>query len=602
MYCFPTHVSRLANGMRDSRNASLRNPLIRRLIRTAAAAGLAVGAWALLSPAPVQAMSAATGEANADSALAFNQAQYTPITVTIDGNPVAIRWYKELCYVAKPVLMADAQVSMGGPAAPIANPRCGYQSMNIFVPERAINDQQTALYFAVNNGGWFASYVRASVTDGATFNSAISHVGAALKAGYVFIDVASRSRGIVAADGSYPGKSPAAIVDVKAAVRYLRLNDAAMPGNAERIVVNGTSGGGALVSILGASGNSRDYLPYLAEIGAAGIDQRGHSTIRDDVFAINAYCPITDLGNADLAYEWLYTTLDTRKTVSSDPDPKGSAEIAAKFSAYQRSLKLTNAGKPLTADTMLAAIQQEVLRSAETYMTAAPGNVIPDLGETMTFAARGGGGPPGAAGMGAVQIPPQSFINDWIDVDNATKKVVSIDMQKYLKFVTTQATLKPVPAFDPTGISTYTGMGGETNLFGTREQKYSNYTEFSWNHNDTRNDGIGQDDTGLTWAKLVRKPTTLVDDQVKLINPMSYIGTAADTAPYWYIRHGTRDRDTAFTVSINLSRALAADRSVADVNYRLAWNQPHAGNYDIPEVMQWIADSLKAANTQGGKR
>ena len=575
MYSFPT---------RDSRNAALSNPVGRRLSCTAAAAGLVVGAWLLMTPVQVQAASAA--DANV---LAFDNSRFIPLTVMIDGNPVAIRWYKELCYVAKPVLMADAQVSMGGTAAPIANPRCGYQSMNIFVPERAINDQQTALYFAVNNSGWVASHVRASVTDGATFNSATSQVGAALKAGYVFIDVASRSRGIVAADGSYPGKSPAAIVDVKAAVRYLRFNDVAMPGNAERIVVNGTSGGGALVSILGASGNSRDYLPYLAEIGAAGIDQRGRSTIRDDVFAINAYCPITDLGNADLAYEWLYTTLGTRKTVSSDPDPKGSAEIAAKFASYQRSLKLTNAGKPLTADTMLAAIQQE-------------GNVIPDLGETMTFAARGGGGPPGAAGMGAAQVLPQSFINDWIDVDNATKKVVSIDMQKYLKFVTTQATLKSVPAFDPTGISTYKGTSGESNLFGTREQKYSNYTEFSWNHNDARNDGIGQDDTGLTWAKLVRKPTTLVDDQVKLINPMSYIGTAADTAPYWYIRHGTRDRDTAFTVSINLSRALAADRSVADLNYRLAWNQPHSGNYDVPEAMQWIADSLKAANTQGGKR
>ncbi|GAA3503294.1 hypothetical protein GCM10019016_104040 [Streptomyces prasinosporus] len=54
------------------------------------------------------------------------------------------------------------------------------------------------------------------------------------------------------------------------------------------IVVNGTSGGGALASILGASGNSGEYTPYLAAIGAAGIGAKGRSTPRDDVFAVNA--------------------------------------------------------------------------------------------------------------------------------------------------------------------------------------------------------------------------------------------------------------------------------------------------------------------------
>lgn len=220
------------------------------------------------------------------------------------------------------------------------------------------------------------------------------------------------------------------------------------------------------------------------------------------------------------------------------------------------------------------------------YMKASPTHVIPDLGEDMPYA---------AGGMRGAPQETRHYTNDWLDVDNATRKVVSINMERYLKFVATQATLKLVPAFDPTGLSTYPGMGGESNLFGTLAQKYSNYTEFSWNHNDAHTDGIGIDDTGLTWARFVSKPETLVDDQVKLIDPLRYIGTAADTAPYWYVRHGTRDRDTAFTVSINLSRALAADRSVKDVNYRLAWDRPHSGNYEVPEAMQWIAQALQAA-------
>ena len=111
-------------------------------------------------------------------------------------------------------------------------------------------------------------------------------------------------------------------------------------------------------------------------------------------------------------------------------------------------------------------------------------------------------------------------------------------------------------------------------------------------------DGIGQDDTGLTWDRFIKLRSTTVDEQVDLIDPLEYIGTDADTAPNWYVRHGTRDRDTAFTVSINLSRALEADRSVDDVNYLLAWNRPHSGNYDVPEAMAWLADRLDAADHQ----
>ena len=513
-----------------------------------------------------------------DSQLAFDKNNYTTLNVTIDGAPVAVRWYKEVCYVARPQLMAATQAGFGGPVA-IANPQCGYQSMNIYVPESSANDQKTAIYFAVNNAGWFASYVGASVTNGATYNSATSNVGAALKAGYVFINVGTRSRRLVAADGTAAGKAPTVVVDAKAAVRYLRLNDAVMSGSAERIVVNGTSGGGALVSILGASGNSRDYLPYLNETGAAGIGKNGHSTLRDDVFAVNAYCPITDLGNANTAYEWMYSVLGTRAAVNRNNDPVGSAEMAASFVGYQRRLHLRNAdGSKLTTDNMLDTLKAEAIRSAETFMNA--GGTVKDLGESSTYT------------VGGV---PTVFVNDWLDVDSAAKKVVSIDMQRYLKFVASQNVLKPAPAFDNVGVATFPGGMSENTLFGTKTQAQLNFSEYAWNNNTVAGDASGRDDTGTLWADYVRLPATTIDDQVKLINPMRYIDSRADTAPYWYVRHGTRDRDTSFTVSINLARKLAADKRVRDVNYRLAWDQPHAGNYDVPEAMQWIAAKLQTA-------
>lgn len=527
-----------------------------------------------------------------DAALAFDNSKYTTVYVTIDGVNTPVRWYKEVCYVARPIPMTDSQAGMFGAKTIIANRQCGYQSMNIYVPESVAASHSAALYFAVNNGGWMASYVKAKVADGAVFDSSASNVGAALKAGYVYIDVGTRGRGLVAADGSYPGKAPAAVVDAKAAVRFLRLNDAAMPGNANHIVVNGTSGGGGLSAMLGASGNSADYLPYLAAIGAAGVTRDGASTLRDDVLAVNAYCPITDLGNADLAYEWLYNVLHTRRTVGSLPNPGGSIELMAKFGAYQAGLGLkTSSGAALTADTMLDVIKAEVIHSAETHMAA--GGTIPNFGEPMTYSS--GRGPAAAT---------RSYINDWLTVDGASKKVTAFDTEKYLKFVASQARLKTTPAFDQTGLTitgSGPGSGGESNLFGTDAQAYSNFTQYGWDNNDVAGDGIGYQDTGTPWIRHISQPGVIVPEQVRLINPMAYIGAGSGTgmAPYWYIRHGTRDRDTALTVSINLSRALATDARVAEVNYRLAWNQPHAGDYDVPEAMAWIGRILKAARDKG---
>lgn len=63
------------------------------------------------------------------------------------------------------------------------------------------------------------------------------------------------------------------MTDTKAAIRYLRHNRKALSaGDPDKIFVTGTSGGGALSTLIAASGNSPDYFPSLHEIGAAGIN------------------------------------------------------------------------------------------------------------------------------------------------------------------------------------------------------------------------------------------------------------------------------------------------------------------------------------------
>ncbi|STY61079.1 Uncharacterised protein [Mannheimia haemolytica] len=50
--------------------------------------------------------------------------------------------------------------------------------------------------------------------------------------------------------------------------------------------------------MLGASADHYDYEPYLKEAGALNAS--------DKIFAVSAYCPITNLENADMAYEWQF--------------------------------------------------------------------------------------------------------------------------------------------------------------------------------------------------------------------------------------------------------------------------------------------------------
>jgi hypothetical protein len=575
-----------------------------------------------------------------DSALAFKKDAYTTITITLDGVSTPVRWYREVCYVGKPMKLKSPQ----GTYAP-DNVACGFQNMNIFVREADAARQDNAIFFNVNNSGWLASYqggrngwdgvspitsanyTGADVVAGRTYvsTSDTDKVGAALSRGFVYINVASRSRGAIAADGAYAdgpyqGKAPAAIVDAKAAVRYLRLNDSAMPGDASRIVVNGTSGGGAQSTQLGATGNSVDYLPYLQAAGAAGIDSAGKSGLNDDVFAIVAYCPIQDLGSADLAYEWMFNVLDSRALVAADqksslikdasgallvrasnPDPAGSVELSNKFVAYQASLGLKDdSGAALTTDNLLAALRVEFIKAAEKQIKA--GKSFVAFGTYGDHPGNGVGG-----GAGAVH-----YLNDYIAADG-TGTVTSFNLRNYLKFVATQARLKAVPAFDQRGQSaalattattdgagTANYTGGESDLFGTAAQVYANFTEYGWNRNDGARGADVQGDVGLTytgytWAANPQR--TFLLNQYKLINALAYVGKTDGITPYWRIRVGARDRDTSFTVAYNLSRALKADSKVKAVDYGLAWDVGHAGNYDVREAMTWVDDVIRKAKT-----
>ena len=216
----------------------------------------------------------------------------------------------------------------------VSDPNSANQKINIYVPENVSAGSPT--YFRVNNGGWAAGGFRATVIDGAEYNtgnlayntvqsgSANNNdvIAEALNRGMILVSYGTRSRTDAPVDGEYLGHSPAVITDTKAAVRFLKYNMVYgnLPGNPDRIIVTGHSGGGGLTTTLAAGGNSTDYFASLVDIGALGINYAGgnytnDASVGDSVFATFSSAPIIDLFKADYAYEWMYNP--TRQQVAN---------------------------------------------------------------------------------------------------------------------------------------------------------------------------------------------------------------------------------------------------------------------------------------------
>ena len=398
-----------------------------------------------------------------------------------------------------------------------------YQFMNVFVPEGAY--LHAPIFLKTNVGGYMPSAAGNPSAGDAT--------GMALQRGYVVAIVGSRGRSSYVTKGKkkiYNGKAPAAILDLKAAIRYLRHFDEQMPGDAEKIITDGTSAGGAMSALMGATGNNPAYEKYLKAMGAA--DER------DDVFASVCYCPITDLRHADMAYEWLYGQTDSRKA-NDVAHRQVTQELAALFPAYVNSLGLKRKdGTLLTGDNYLSYIKEELIRSAQIAKDA--GADIPDsIG--FCFTSDAGTFAPVNGGMPDLNNLPKDMARNTKKggmtggkVKRVGEYIIDLDMTKYLNYVANKTPLKMAPAFDALGVAG-NEASGENDEFGDVNNIPANFTDYSAGKNGTT-----------------------VSDKIKeeeyLLNPMEQIGQEGVTvAPHWYIRHGSIDRDTAFPVALNLA-------------------------------------------------
>ena len=483
-------------------------------------------------------------DTSAKISLAFDVKNYESMSTTVDNKEIKYRAFEYIPYVANPIDIDQ-------------------QYMNIYVPEEYFNNgtvngynTQTAPIFMPNAvGGYMPSQAMTPKVENGKPNSVLY----ALSRGYVVASPATRGRTNKASDGNFIGKAPAVIVDLQAATAYLHANDSTMPGNANRIITNGTSAGGAVSLLQGATGNNSDFQPYLQALGAA--------TAATNVYAVSAYAPITNLDAADMAYEWSYKGITSFNKVTMGQGELPQANVGGNTAPPQRTMQRVNLNADDVAySNLLSEHFPEYVNNLQLHDS---------MGRVLKLDKNGNG---------TFKNYVKAFIIDaankaqakgtdlskhtYLVRDNKTGAIKDINWEAYNQFVSRS---KAPGAFD-----SRSNDSGENNLFGTSATDNNHFTITAALHDTTPNQDVYVEN-----AKIVT-----------MMNPMNYLGSpAATNARYYRIRYGTADSNTS--VAIPLIVGTRAQNLGYNVDMATPFDVDHSGDYDLDELFNWMDNIVK---------
>ena len=483
-------------------------------------------------------------DTSAKISLAFDVKNYESMSTTVDNKEIKYRAFEYIPYVANPIDIDQ-------------------QYMNIYVPEEYFNNgtvngynTQTAPIFMPNAvGGYMPSQAMTPKVENGKPNSVLY----ALSRGYVVASPATRGRTNKASDGNFIGKAPAVIVDLQAATAYLHANDSTMPGNANRIITNGTSAGGAVSLLQGATGNNSDFQPYLQALGAA--------TAATNVYAVSAYAPITNLDAADMAYEWSYKGITSFNKVTMGQSELPQANAGGNTAPPQRTTQRVNLNADDVAySNLLSEHFPEYVNNLQLHDS---------MGRVLKLDKNGNG---------TFKNYVKAFIIDaankaqakgtdlskhtYFVRDNKTGAIKDINWEAYNQFVSRS---KAPGAFD-----SRSNDSGENNLFGISATDNNHFTITAALHDTTPNQDVYVEN-----AKIVT-----------MMNPMNYLGSpAATNARYYRIRYGTADSNTS--VAIPLIVGTRAQNLGYNVDMATPFDVDHSGDYDLEDLFNWMDNIVK---------
>ena len=515
-----------------------------------------------------------------------------------------IYWQVGVVYVANPASLDYETLGIYVPGAYLEASANGDGTYTASVKSDAQVGQFTAAtapyILPVNTPGYNASQAPTWLADG---------IASYTQAGMIYLQSGIRGRDNTTDSQGQEvvGGAPWGVTDLKAAIRYVRYNKDLLPGDTDKIVSFGHSGGGAQSAVLGASGDSTLYNPYLEALGAAMKDKEGNP-ISDAPYGTMAWCPITSLDYADAAYEWnLGQFADSETRAEGTFTQALSQDLAKEYANYLNQLGLKHEGQALT----LAESSQGIYTqgSYATYLEGVINQSLNNFLADTSFPYTSDGASPGGSIESVTYETAQAYIDSlnaetqWVTYDAAANRAKISSLADFAKYVKTAS--KSVPAFDALdrslaenavfGVADANELHFDqlvARLLKNNQAKYESLTD--WNSQyvtDFESDLAKTDSLGKTIA-----------ERQDLYNPMFYLTSAysgyqtSKPAPHWRIRSGLSQGDTALTVETNLALALEnqANGAVKSVDFVTVWGQGNTTaertGHASANFIQWVQE------------
>ena len=483
----------------------------------------------------------------------------------------------------------------------------------------------------VNTGGYAAQKAPSSY-DGTGLSTYLSQGFV-----YVYAGCRGRSNGTNPDGTAYDGGAPWGVTDLKAAVRYLRYNDSLIPGNKNRIFTFGHSGGGAQSALMGATGDSEMYMPYLSSIGALMKDRQG-KPLSDAVDGAMCWCPITNLTQADLSYEWMMGQFSSEGTRAYGIWTRSLSRDMAR--AYADSLNRMGLrdeqGNVLTLtqsesgiymagpyyDYLKTTIETSLnnfLKDNQFPLTTGQNDFHVDgafPGQGVQTGAPVGmlpGGPTGLVGGGKDEVhtynSAKEYIdalngdNPWITYDEKTNTATIPSVEAFVEHMK-QAT-KSVGAFDDlqkaqaenllfgNGQNDALHFDGNMTYFMEKIQNtYKNYRDYD----DSIRQAYEGDMNNVDALHVDTLTRQLMYDPMTFILVPAGEKKPSTLAKHWRIHTGISQGDTALTTEVNLALALKQRKDVEDVDFATVWEKKHTmaerTGSSTENFIQWVKDSV----------
>lgn len=515
-----------------------------------------------------------------------------------------IYWQVGVVYVANPASLDYETLGIYVPGAYLEASANGDGTYTASVKSDAQVGQFTAAtapyILPVNTPGYNASQAPTWLADG---------IASYTQAGMIYLQPGIRGRDNTTDSQGQEvvGGAPWGVTDLKAAIRYVRYNKDVLPGDTDKIVSFGHSGGGAQSAILGASGDSTLYNPYLEALGAAMKDKEGNP-ISDAPYGTMTWSPITSLDYADAAYEWnLGQFTDSNRRAEGTFTQALSQDLAKEYANYINQLGLKHEGQALTLTESSEGIYTQ--GSYATYLEGVVNQSLNNFLADTSFPYTSDGAGPGGTTESVTYETAQAFIDSlnaetqWVTYDAAANRAKISSLADFAKYVKTAS--KSVPAFDALdrslaenavfGVADANELHFDqlvARLLKNNQAKYESLTD--WNSQyvtDFESDLAKTDSLGKTIA-----------ERQDLYNPMFYLTSAysgyqtSKPAPHWRIRSGLSQGDTALTVETNLALALEnqANGAVKSVDFATVWGQGNTTaertGHASANFIQWVQE------------